>query len=205
VGERIRNTLLRAMSRSRNRAPVLARMTLARLAAGFGSHRPAVSQGPAEERPDYTREDVVRQLEGDRSFAMLTGNVIVLPVVYFVLNLAAAAFESCVKECLFALVYGAATSGNHFTFLSPIIQISDSLRVITKFPDSVQLDPERGEFDSIDYIENVFCIRILADECKGQMQICGRRIVSFDPALLHLMQRLVDGLSDLIRQCDGNK
>ena len=72
--------------------------------------------------------------------AMLTGNVIVLPVVYFVLNLAAAAFESCVKECLFALVYGAATSGNHFTFLSPIIQISDSLRVITKFPDSVQLD-----------------------------------------------------------------
>lgn len=41
----------------------------------LGSHRPAVTQEPSEERPEYTREDVARQLEKDQRFAMLTGNV----------------------------------------------------------------------------------------------------------------------------------
>ena len=41
----------------------------------LGSHRPAMSQEPAEERPDYTREDVAAQLEGDEKFRLLTGNV----------------------------------------------------------------------------------------------------------------------------------
>ena len=41
----------------------------------LGSHRPAAAEEPAEERPEYTREDVARQLERDDRFAMLTGNV----------------------------------------------------------------------------------------------------------------------------------
>ena len=40
-----------------------------------GSHQPALAQEPSDERPDYTREDVARQLEGDEKFRLLTGNV----------------------------------------------------------------------------------------------------------------------------------
>ena len=40
------------------------------------SHRPAAAaERSDEERPDYTREDVSRQLESDGRFAQLTGNV----------------------------------------------------------------------------------------------------------------------------------
>ena len=46
------------------------------LAAGLAnSHRPAAAEQPEEERPDYTREDVSRQLESDSRFAQLTKNV----------------------------------------------------------------------------------------------------------------------------------
>ena len=41
----------------------------------LGGHRPAVTQEPSDERPDYTREDVTRQLEGDEKFRQLTRNV----------------------------------------------------------------------------------------------------------------------------------
>ena len=41
----------------------------------LGSHRPALTQEPSDERPDYTREDVAAQLEGDEKFRQLTGNV----------------------------------------------------------------------------------------------------------------------------------
>ena len=40
-----------------------------------GSHRPALSEEPEDQRPDYTREDGARQLEGDGKFRLLTGNV----------------------------------------------------------------------------------------------------------------------------------
>ena len=46
------------------------------LASGLvNSRRPAVPESGGEERPDYTREDVGRQLESDQRFAQLTGNV----------------------------------------------------------------------------------------------------------------------------------
>lgn len=41
----------------------------------LGGHRPALSQDPGDERPDYTREDVAAQLERDEKFRLLTGNV----------------------------------------------------------------------------------------------------------------------------------
>ncbi len=41
----------------------------------IGGHRPALTQEPSDERPDYTREDVARQLEQDEKFRQLTGNV----------------------------------------------------------------------------------------------------------------------------------
>ena len=41
----------------------------------IGSHQPALTQEPSDERPDYTRADVAAQLEGDEKFRLLTGNV----------------------------------------------------------------------------------------------------------------------------------
>ena len=40
-----------------------------------GSHRPALSEEPEDQRPEYTREDVANQLEGDEKFRLLTQNV----------------------------------------------------------------------------------------------------------------------------------
>ena len=57
----------------------LRRAETALLSCGLvNSRRPAVEealQPPQEERPDYTREDVARQLESDSRFAQLTANL----------------------------------------------------------------------------------------------------------------------------------
>lgn len=54
----------------------LAQAESALLATGLvGGHRPALAEEPADERPQYTREDVARQLEGDQRFSQLTRNV----------------------------------------------------------------------------------------------------------------------------------
>ena len=51
--------------------------------------------------------------------AMLTGNIIVLPVVYAVLNLAVWAAESCVRMLLECFVYGVSNSGTTLDWFSP--------------------------------------------------------------------------------------
>ena len=61
--------------------------------------------------------------------AMLTGNMIILPAVYFVLNLTAIGFETCIRRCLAAIVYGMAYGEMRFSFLSPIVRISETLNV----------------------------------------------------------------------------
>ncbi len=55
--------------------------------------------------------------------AMLTGNIIVMPLVYGVLQLTAWAVENLVRALLNIFVFGMSTSGNTFTFLSPIVEI----------------------------------------------------------------------------------
>ncbi|MBR1456882.1 MAG: hypothetical protein IJ594_06950 [Oscillospiraceae bacterium] len=52
--------------------------------------------------------------------AVLTGNVLVLPAVYVVLNLTAIVAESCVREVLGAIRYGYADTGVKLGALSPI-------------------------------------------------------------------------------------
>ena len=72
--------------------------------------------------------------------AMLTGNIVILPLVYAVLNVTAVVFEMCVKNCLGILVYGMTTEKMRFDFLSPIVNISDEMRVIRDFPASAHLE-----------------------------------------------------------------
>lgn len=59
--------------------------------------------------------------------AMLTGNLIVLPAVYAVLNLTAFALESCVNNCVATLVYGMLDKGPRLSFLSPIVYIDNKV------------------------------------------------------------------------------
>lgn len=51
--------------------------------------------------------------------SVLTGNLIVLPVVYLVLNFTALAAERCVRALLGVFVYGMSVMNEHLAFLSP--------------------------------------------------------------------------------------
>jgi ABC-2 type transport system permease protein len=63
--------------------------------------------------------------------AMLTGNLIVLPAVYAVLNLTAFALESCVNSCVSTLVYGMPDGkGPWLAFLSPIVYIDHKVMTL---------------------------------------------------------------------------
>ena len=72
--------------------------------------------------------------------AMLTGNIVILPIVYVVLNFAAVGFEMCVKRCLSVLVFGMESGQMHFNFLSPIVEISDGVRTVNQFQAGIWLE-----------------------------------------------------------------
>ena len=61
--------------------------------------------------------------------AMLTGNIIIIPAVYFVLNLAAVTFEGCLRACFAYLVYGMGNTGMKYSWLSPIAYVMEIVRV----------------------------------------------------------------------------
>lgn len=71
--------------------------------------------------------------------AMLTGNIVILPLVYAVLNLAAAVFEICVKRCLGILAYGMTGGRMQFAFLSPFVNIQNEMHVVQNYPTDVHL------------------------------------------------------------------
>ena len=64
--------------------------------------------------------------------AMLTGSMIIMPAVYVVLNLTAAAVEYCVRYLLKLLIYGYSAPGSWLTLLSPVITLVK--RVQLDFP-----------------------------------------------------------------------
>ena len=72
--------------------------------------------------------------------AMLTGNILVLPAVYVVLNFTAIGFETCIRECLSTLVYGMIPGMQKLFFLSPPVKLSDALKVMTNDPQTVRLE-----------------------------------------------------------------
>jgi len=64
--------------------------------------------------------------------AVLTGNILVLPVLYVVLNLTATVAELCVRGVLFGLCYGsAANGGSYLLFLSPLAYMVRAFSVYT--------------------------------------------------------------------------
>ena len=64
--------------------------------------------------------------------AMLTGNMIVLPAVYAVLNFTAFALESSVSECVSNLVYGMVGYRSRFMFLSPFVYMDQKIMTLTE-------------------------------------------------------------------------
>ena len=72
--------------------------------------------------------------------AMLTGNILALPAVYVVLNLTVIGFETCIRELLSNLVYGMTPGALRLSFLSPPVKISDDLKVVTSYPETVRME-----------------------------------------------------------------
>ncbi len=64
--------------------------------------------------------------------AMLTGNILILPAVYAVLNFTAVGFETCIRSCLSSVVYGMTYGKLRFSFLSPIAKIIDALNTVSE-------------------------------------------------------------------------
>lgn len=61
---------------------------------------------------------------------VLTGNILVLPAVYVVLNCTAAVVEATVRDLFGKLIYGYSYGEMRFGVLSPIIQLSEKLHVV---------------------------------------------------------------------------
>ena len=71
---------------------------------------------------------------------MLTGNVLVLPAVYLVLNFTAVTVESALREILRHVLYGMASAGGRFDFLSPFIRMFRIYAVEYRdWPESVRI------------------------------------------------------------------
>ena len=71
--------------------------------------------------------------------AMLTGSLLILPCVYFVLNFTAIIAEACAKDILSKIVYGLSGNGFHLVFLSPLVYMLSSLGVCyTEWPSNVE-------------------------------------------------------------------
>ncbi len=61
--------------------------------------------------------------------AMLTGNILVLPAVYLVLNFAVAAVEGCGRELLSLFVFGMVNHSSKLHFLSPPVLLMEQLNI----------------------------------------------------------------------------
>ena len=72
--------------------------------------------------------------------AMLTGNVLVLPAVYVVLNFTVIGFETCIRELLSNLIFGMTPGTMRLSFLSPPAKLSQDLKVVTSYPETVRME-----------------------------------------------------------------
>lgn len=63
--------------------------------------------------------------------AMLTGNILILPVLFLVLNVVAIALETIVSSLFGKLVYGYTQASSLFTWLSPLVYLDQELHVTT--------------------------------------------------------------------------
>ena len=101
--------------------------------------------------------------------AMLTGNILVLPAVYVVLNFTAIGFETCIRECLSTLVYGMIPGMQKLFFLSPPVKLSDALKVMTNDPQTVRLEG-LGTVAAYAVVGTVFAVLALLLYRKRRME-----------------------------------
>ena len=64
--------------------------------------------------------------------AMLTGSIIIMPFVYFVLNAAVYVAENVIRTVLAYMVYGMSYAGSDLMFLSPMITVFNQLSVYSE-------------------------------------------------------------------------
>lgn len=80
--------------------------------------------------------------------AMLTGNIIILPIVFIVLNFTAVVAELCVRSILSAFVYGMTydSAGYLFINLSPLFRVLSGVKVIRISQVQEMASTQGGEF-----------------------------------------------------------
>ena len=72
--------------------------------------------------------------------AMLTGNILILPAVYIVLNFTAVLVEEAVRDILKHVLYGLSSKGGQLSFLSPLVQMIHKYAVqYQSWPDSARV------------------------------------------------------------------
>ena len=77
--------------------------------------------------------------------AMLTGKLLVVPVLFLVLNVAKFLLRFLIHDLLYSLIYGYCWGDVPFSCLSPIIYALDKIRV-------VKADPELGGVQAVRYV-----------------------------------------------------
>ena len=72
--------------------------------------------------------------------AMLTGNVLAFPLIYFLLNFAVVVAEETVRELLAMILYGMPSGGSKLSFLSPLVYMVHQYTVMyVEWPERVKI------------------------------------------------------------------
>lgn len=75
--------------------------------------------------------------------AMLTGNLIVLPLIYVLLGCAAVVVESCLRHLMSYFIFGLPVSGEKLSALSPFFRTMTGLRVSRVLDETMTAIPDR--------------------------------------------------------------
>ena len=112
--------------------------------------------------------------------AMLTGHILALPALFLTLNAAVYVLETLVQTMLRTLVYGYASGSASISWLSPLLYISDALRVIA--------DPAAGGQET-EYI-------LLGINSLAVYAVAG--VLFIVPALLLYRRRKMERVGDVV-------
>lgn len=108
--------------------------------------------------------------------AMLTGNAMILPAVYLVLNFAAVLVEESARDILKHVVYGLSSAGGRLSFLSPPVQMFHKYAVqYMSWPESVRISGLRtvGVYALVGILFSLLAWRLFL---RRQMETAGDTI-----------------------------
>lgn len=114
--------------------------------------------------------------------AQLTGNIIVLPLLYLVLNFAAVVIEYLAKSLLSSYVFGFSGQNYILSFLSPLIELANNCNAVPLFGKGVELHVTGYSFEGWGTLLCYAAVGILTLVC----------------ALLHYRKRRMETAGDVV-------